>query len=556
MQRLKAKLTDLYKQIEQKEIFLSRTQTVLLLLILTLVFLFFASQLKDIYRIPIDKPYYTGQWDEPFALNAGINVLHNNGDPRFYNYGGTSVYPDALVFYFYCKNKGITPHYQLMDEKFANPEFPIARRIYPVKPIYITQVVAFILFLIGALLYVSLFSYLLLPVPFWLIPAITTAGVFKYYSAVMLPEIHIGVLAGITAIFFGKALLIPDDDHKRYLLYTILCAAAASFTAGAKINSLYIVLLPLSLLWRPFREKFLSGKHIAMFSGALTVPYVLVNPTVLFNPGGYLSWLRTMGELAEIKPQSWMERLPLILPFIKDIFFLNTFPSTVVILLFIFTCILWIKKNPTAFLGFMFFLLYSLQAIANMTHDLYPRHFSFLLLPLNLLILFPLIYLFQKAPKTARVPVVLVCLLITLWVFPPAKSFAGISGFKEGSFTTKWKRESRDELADFVKKQKAGIYFYDFHGFSLPDTIHNAIIPFSEISQLPDTLEDNQYIGLILYKTAKKKKKNAEGKYNIDMEALLARYQRVKVFGPPGGSHDISSDAPLKNPTILLLKEK
>ncbi len=544
------------KDFHQPEVF-KKTDIILRILMVIVIALVFLAQVYKIYTIPVDKPYYTGTWDEPFSINAGINAVYRQGDPAFYNYGGTSVYPYSLVFYLYSKATGIVPTYKTLDKEFKNPEWPITRKIYPVKPIFTTRVIAYIIFLIGAFLYVALFSYFLLPAPFWLIPSILSSGIFLNYSMQMLPEAHLGLLAGLTAVAFGKAVITKDIS--RYFSWVVICAVSASLTAAAKINAFFIVLLPLSLIWRLAAEKYLtvkSLKRLAAIAAGFVLPYVLVNPAVIINFKGYKAWLSAMRELSGAKPEAWTGREYGILPFLKDLYLANAFPAILLILLFVLACIFMVKRNPAAFAGFMVFSLYSLYTIANMKHMLYARHFVFLLLPFNLLMLFPLIHLFRKAPKSLKAGVTLVCLAATLWVFPPGKIFAGIGNLVNGEFTRQWKKESRDDLIDFVKANDATLYFYDYHGFSLPDNIHDKVIPFPGVTDAPGHLKPNEFVALVLYKHRGKGQVDQVGKYQRDLDVLLKKYKPVKIFGKPNGANDINKQAPQANPTIMLLKVK
>lgn len=537
--------------------FFNRADIVLRIFMVVVIAFVFLAQAYKIYTIPLNKPYYTGTWDEPFSINAGINAIYRQGDPAFYNYGGTSVYPYSLVFYLYSKATGIVPSYKTLDKEFKHPEWPITRKIYPVKPIYMTKVIAYIAFLIGAFLYVALFSYFLLPAPFWLIPSILSTGIFLNYSMQMLPEAHLGLLAGLTAIAFGKAIITKDIS--RYFLWVVICAVSASFTAAAKINAVFIVLLPLSLIWRLAAEKYLkvkSLKRLAAIAAGFILPYVLVNPAVIINFKGYKAWLSAMRELSGVKPEAWTGREYGILPFLKDLYLANVFPALLLILLFILACIFMVKRNPAAFAGFMVFTLYSLYTIANMKHMLYARHFVFLLLPFNLLMLFPLIHMFRNASKSLKAAVTLVCLAATLWVFPPGKIFAGIGDLVNGEFTQQWKKESRDKLIDFVKAKNATLYFYDYHGFSLPNNIQDRIFPFSEAADAPEHLKPHEFVALILYKNKGKGQVDQVGKYQRDLDNLLKKYKPVKTFGKPNGANDINKQAPQSNPTIMLLKIK
>ncbi|HLP46792.1 MAG TPA: hypothetical protein VK469_12625, partial [Candidatus Kapabacteria bacterium] len=180
----------------------------------------------------------------------------------------------------------------------------------------------------------------------------------------------------------------------------------------------------------------------------------------------------------------------------------------------------------------------------------------FLLLPFNILILFPFIHFFRGAPRSVKSGIALLCLLITLWIFPPGKTIAAISNLPAGKFNTQWERESRDELIDFVKANDAVLYFYDYHGFSLPNNLHERIIPFSEVTGAPDNLKPNEFVALILYKTAGQGQVDQQGKYIPDRDFLLNKYKTIKTLGKPGGNNDINKQAPQANPTILILKEK
>ena len=539
-----------------------KAEIVLRVLMIFVIAAVFLAQLDKMYTVPLNQPYYTGTWDEPFSINAGINAIHRGGDPAFYNYGGTSIYPYSFVFYLYSKATGIVPQYKMMDKEFENPDWPMTRKIYPVKPIYITRVIAYIIFLTLAFLYVALFSYLLLPVPFWLIPSITTAAIFSNYAMQMLPETHLGLLAGLTAIAFAKAII--THDLSRYYKWVIICAIAASLTAAIKINAFFIVLLPLSLLWRPVQEKYLTFnlfkpaplKRWGSVVAALVLPYVFVNPAIVINFKGYKAWLIAMRKLSGVKPESWTDRDYGIVPFLKDLYLSHAFPVILLILLVVLSCIFMVKRNPAAFAGFMIFFLHSLYTIANMKHMLYARHFVFLLLPFNVLILFPFIHLFRRSPRSIKAALTVACLVITLWVFPPGKTFSAIMKLPSGKFTTQWRKESRDELIDFVKSNNAVLYFYDYHGFSLPNNIHDRIIPFSEVTNAPDHLKPNEFVALILYKNAGQGQVNQQEKYEPDRDFLLNKYSLVKTLGKPDGTNDINKQAPQGNPTILILKEK
>jgi hypothetical protein len=370
----------------------------------------------------------------------------------------------------------------------------------------------------------------------------------------MLPETHLVVLAGLTAIFFIKAIL--EKETPRYFKWLILCAVSASFTVAVKINAAYIVLLPVSLLWRPVREKYIDLKRAGMFLAGLIAPYILVNPAIIFDFNRYKDWLLEMSRLSGTTPGIWTTRMAQVKSVLEDVYLYNLFPTVLLMVLFILACILMIKKNPAAFAGFMFFFLYSLFTIANMKHNFYGRHLVILILPLQMFILFPLIYYFNSMPKQGKAFVTFVCVVATLWMYPPHRSVQRIIDMQDKTFANHWKQESRDELADFVKINNAVLYFYDFHGFSLPNTIHDRIIPFTHLSELPDSLKTNEYVAFIRYRKAGKGVFNPILKYNAGVEQILERFEPVKTFGTPGGNHDINDQSPLGNPTIELLKRR
>lgn len=536
-----------------------RMDLILKVLLVAIALAVFWGNVDQVYKIPVNKPYFDGEWDEPFAINAGINIIRFNGDPVFYNYGGTTSYSHALIFYLYCNSKGISPYYQEMDTRFKNPGWPINRKIYPVKPIYIAKVVSYIIFLAGAFFYVGLFTLLLLPAVFWLLPSVLSGPMMSYMASQMLPETHLTLLAGFTALFFAKAILAREKkkgDLNHYFRWLILCAVFASLTTAAKLNAAYIVALPLSLLWKPFREKFMTWKRTGMVSLALVLPYVLVNPAILFNISRYKDWLLEMSELSGTSPGIWADRIKPITQVLNELYLYKTLPLAAVILLAIWAGVVIFRRNPVAFGGFLFFMLYSFVTIANMKHAFYGRHLMFLVLPFGVFLLFPFIEIFQRAGVRLKAAITLACLIITLWIYPPHKVVGNIFALKGKSFTNSWKQESRDRLAKFAKTNNSVLYFYDYHGFSLPETIYHQIIPFSNIDELPEQLKDNEYVAFIRYKKAGKGVFNPIDKYGADVRELRERYKTFRVFGKRGGAHDINDQSPLGNPTILLMKAK
>ena len=244
----------------------------------------------------------------------------------------------------------------------------------------------------------------------------------------------------------------------------------------------------------------------------------------------------------------WQPRLNMIIDFVKNISILSAVPALLLILLFALTVILLVKLDIFAFSGFFIFLFYSFYKIANMSEDFYPRHFSFLILPIAMFFIFPLIYFYQKAQRNIKVLLSALLLGGTLFAYPYASVNAGIRSLFRDTFTKQWPVESRDNFAAFVLQNKARVYFYDYHRFSLPDNLGNNLIVFTKSEELPKVLKSNEYIGLILYASS-----NMDV-YNKTTKGLFRKYKVVKTFGDPKGSYDINDEAPLNNPTIVMMK--
>lgn len=547
----------LKRYIPDPELF-EKIERILRIVLVIFVIAIFVAQIRQVFNIPINKPYFVGAWDEPFAVNAGINALLQNGDPSFYTYGGTSVYPYSFVFYYYGMQHNVCPVYKVMEKEYFNRNWPISRKIHPVKPIYITNVIAHVIFLTGSALYTVLFILLLFPAASLIIPSIGNSSFFNHYADLMLPQTHVGLMSGITALVFMRAAMEPDI--RRYYRWTLICTAASASTAAIKINAIYILLLPLTLIWRLTAEKYITLKRAAKLMAAAIIPYILINPALLFNPGNYFQYLRGISDTSGfLEPATLMSRAPEINLFLKNLHLANILPAALLLGLLTASCIILARKNPVAFSGFLFFMLFSFYSITTMNHkvyQMYSRHYVFLILPFTVLALFPLAYVFSRSPRSVRAGITLICLLATISAYSPSQVFSDIASLPSRKFTTTWPKESRDELVEFVQKNNAVIYFYDFHGFSYPDTILPQLTPFVATAQIPSPLGAHEYVAFIKYKNAAKINENIDGKYNTDIDYLLRTYETVHVFGPPEGAHDLHIQAPQSNPCIIILKEK
>ncbi|MCX5782380.1 MAG: hypothetical protein NT145_06720 [Elusimicrobia bacterium] len=535
----------------------------ILAIFLILIGLFYFSRVHLIYDIPMDKPYYVGEYDEPFAINAGINALKYKLNPVFFKYGGTAVYPYTLVFSIYKKITRQEPMYYMLDKAQGRTHWPITRKIVPVKPIYITKVLAIILFIFGSMIFVMLSTLFLLPLAFWPTSLafnlwFDRSGILGYYSNQMLPTSHQVIFAGITTILFLKTILAKENKSKFYWL--IACAVFASSTVAIQLNAAYIMFLPLSLAL----EQIISGciknkKQWIVLILAIVLPYLIINPASWLSSPDYRKWLLEMLNNASTVDGAWIGRLNYILEFLRDVNLLTSLSAISLIILVISSIYLMIKTNVYAFCGFAVFYLYSFYKIVNMSEQMFQRHLAFLLLPAALFIIFPLIFLYQRSPKNIKILLSAVLLLGTLRTYPYAAVLSGINSLFKGKFSNEWPKESRDYFADYVLKNKVKVFFYDYHNFSLPNTLDYSLLPFSNLSQIPEQLKKDEYIGLILYSPTNKDISNVPGLekleiYKIMLEKIQKKYKIVKIFGNSEPTYDIVDEGPLTNPTIVLLK--
>ena len=543
----------------------------LILKIILIVYILFIclSRLNEMYNIPVDKPYYVGTWDEPSAINAGINFLRTKGDAIYYNYGGTCVIPNAIIFYLYCKKNNIEPYYKFFDKKFDYAHWPWHRKIYPVKPIFIAKVVAIVLFTIGIFIFVSFFSWYLLPIPFLLLSMIDHSSILAFYAPQMLTETHITLLAGITCIFFILALITKDT--KKFIKYLLVCCTFSSLTIASKMYTAWIIVLPLSLVFYLYKNHnfpLLSNKRTLLkIAALLTIPYLIINPAVFLKTPKYIQWIKANLEYSTRAPGtlpfSWISNSHIIreiATFVNDLYLIKLIPAGILILLFIGTSILMIRISKIAFASFIFFHFYSFNVIVNQRLPVYNRHFVFMLLTYFLFFLFPFIYYYKKAPYFIKSFVILTSLVITVSIYPVKTICTDMTNLFNSKFTNNWTRESRDEFSEYVKSNNLTVYFYDYHHFSLPNDIRDKIIPFSDIEAVPKKLGKNQIIGLIQYIPATENRLdwgkiyNNVIKYNTVVKYLKETYRFHKIIGPKEGNYTMWNLSPISNPSILLLK--
>lgn len=519
------------------------------------------TRISAIYGVPVNKPYFTGEWDEPFVINAGINFLEYKGDQKFYNYGGTVAIPYAMLFLAYKCAYNTPVFYKYFNTAFFRSDNPIARKIHPVKPIYYGKILAIVLFTIGICAFVALFSWHLLPIPFLLFKIINHSSILAYYQPQLIGVTESTILVGLTTLYFVLALL--TDEFKKYYRYLFICSILTSITIATKLNTAVIVLLPMALLIDIFRrfnykEEFKWKQQLKIYL-ALMVPFVILTPAVILDPSTYFSWMSSMISQSPVPTFTFMDRIDKIFSFIRNIYLAQYMPDLTIIILVIMTSILMIRISPLAFGVFAFFHLYSFVSVMNISkYVLYDRLFIFLLLPSVFFVMFPLIYFYRKLLPSLRFVVLLICSAYMVMYMPPKVIFNDMKQIAKGTFPD-WKKDSRDALQKYVIDNNLVVYFYDNHHFSLPDPIYNRIINFTSITEIPENLKANEVIGYIYYPETVVEPKQYEFKkiiyarYKIMEKKLNEKYKVVVKFGQ-GNKYDIFSDAPLSDPTIVLLK--
>lgn len=522
------------------------------LLFVCLIVLFYFSKIHYVYKVPINKPYYTGEWDEPFAINSGISALRFHGNPRFFKYGGSCVYPHSLVFLINSLITGEKPVYYYYGHPYGRSEWPITRNIFPVRPIYQTKVAALLLFIFGDMFFNILFSLFLMPLSFWpqflaVSSWFSSSSSLIYYSFQMLPPVHVALASGFTMLFFAKALCETDRD--KHFNWSALCAGFASITIAVQISSVSIILLPLSLAIKHLKNgAFKYPKNRWKFLLALFAPYIVINPAVILSPFAYANNLYALARNSKEVAGNWLSRIGALTGFVQEIRIISSAPNLLLVALLISTIVILIKIDLYAFLAFSFFYLYSFQKLANMSEALYTRHFAFLIIPTYFWFVFPIIYLYQKVSQNIRLIAMILILLGTLTVYPYSDVKEGIESLFTGKFSQAWARESRDDLSDYVLLNKLKLYFYNFHNICIPENLRNKITLFTNKDELPKRLAGDERIAVFLYKTSDM------DEYNQMMKYLKSRYKIDKVFGRSGGDGDIRDEGPYENPTILLFK--
>ncbi|MFC1546209.1 hypothetical protein ACFL4O_00635 [bacterium] len=521
------------------------------------------SKLHNMYNIPVERPYFTGGVDEPFSINAGINILRTKGNPMFYNYGGTSTMPYAVSFFIYSLKTAKKPYYKYFGEKFFYPSFPNRWDTYPVKPIYYARVFAVIFFIILSILLVALFSWHLLPIPFFLFQMIDHSHHLSFYQDKLMGNAHIAFASAITCILFIIAVQ-NIKNSKKYLKYMYLCFLCASISAAVKLTGLAAFIFPASLLvYLYIKNDFnlLFNKKILLKAAAFSIiPYILLTPAVILDLGRYVSWLQKMLIKQSISPLEWLEpdRINNALIFIKDLFFLKSIPGIVLLILLISSAVIFIKIHPVFFTAIAFFHLFVFQTIITNTGDFpFSRLYMVLLFTPVIFLFFPLIYVYKKIPNYFKVFILGICTIITLSVYNAGLVYSGLKKLIKNDFTASWEKESRDEFVDYVNNNNLKVYFFDFHSFSVPENLHDKLTFFNSTSELPPILEENSIICFIKYNKPKIKSNKMHKRYNKYLEItskLLNKYKVIRIIGNNIVTYDWINTS--KNPTIVCLSDE
>jgi hypothetical protein len=334
------------------------------LFFLTIAFLCLAH-LSDIYDVPLNKTYYTGAWDEPFSINSGINAL-KKGDPRFYMYGGSSVYPYTFFFKLSEWSTGTTAYYKSFDQKLDGYAWPYSHKIFPVRPIYEAKIAQIIFATILSFIFVLLGTLWLFPFAALFLHALDQSTTLAAYRLQLLPESHLILFSGITCLFFVKTLL--SDSQKKYNKLMLWTALFASLTVSTKLSAAFICLLPLSLLWHLVKESETlteTKKILLKFTSAMVLPFIFVNPALILNGRSYLNTVKDIAQQSRPTNGQWLTHTQEIATFFRELYFFQSWNLVLVLILILAAAFLIAKRNPPAFFGFFFFYIFTFLRIAD-----------------------------------------------------------------------------------------------------------------------------------------------------------------------------------------------
>jgi len=351
----------------------------------------------------------------------------------FYNYGGTSTIPFAISFFVYEKFTGAQPYYKYFGKKFDRPGFPNRWDTYPVKPIYYAKIFAVISCVTLSILFISLFSWYLLPIPFFLFKMIDYSSHINFYQATLMGNRDIAFASSITCLFFITALIYIYDKNK-YLKYMYICFICASISFAVKLTGAATFIFPISLLIYVYINNnfnFISKEKILLKSLLCAiVPYIILTPAVILDLGRYISWLQTMLIKQSVSPMEWLnpDRINHALSFIKDLYFLKSISGILIIILFIASSIVFLRIHPIFFVTMCFFHLFTFKTIITNTGDFpYSRLYMVLLFTPIMYLFFSLIYAYRKMPKYIKLSVLSISFILTISAYNIKYIYSGIN---------------------------------------------------------------------------------------------------------------------------------
>ncbi|MBF0239352.1 MAG: hypothetical protein HQM12_16750 [SAR324 cluster bacterium] len=532
-----------------------RFYTIGRLIIGLMVFFIFFSKLGEIYSIPVSKPYFTGTYDEPLPINSGIKFLKTGGDHGFYNYGGTTAIPHAVLFKIHQWLFGSDVYFKDFDERIETYEklmtwTPIWK-FEPVAPAYWGEVYAIVLFIMIGGIITGLISVFLLPIPLFF-SGMLFWGEVTWFWRQLLPEAQSFLYGGLTCVIFLLTLFRSSRDS--YYRYSLICAITASVAVATKIGAAYIIILPLSLLIRVLWENKNSDmwkKKIIFFLVCLIIPYIMLNPAVIVNPVHYLSWLTQTLSAGGGAVGIWQSRLGFIPKVLNEIYIFHYFPASLCIILLVMFFFITFHFRKYELIGLFIFITLSVFMILNVNLDRFKlNYFMSLYIPITLLFLLPFIFIYNKKPLL-QILMLYGGIVFSIIYFPYQGVYAGVIHVFSDTFTINWQRESRDELIDFLQNSDRKIYFFDVHDINLPEIPFNKnLIPFIQLSEIPEKLKENEWIGIIKYQSCSMEK------YLNGIQVLNQRYKPDKTFGNPDGQYDCIAQYPKINPSIILMKNR
>jgi hypothetical protein len=448
---------------------------VIIAAVLVFVGLAFARNYR---RTTFDFPLYVGgDWDEPFAINSAINILRYHGDPRFYKYGGVSLYPQAALFRsFELLGMGKADYRAAFEP--VDPSWPMARRIRPLWAIYVGRRLTLLLFALtvtvgvcgmlligGSRLMALTFGFLLLSDP-----------LMNTFSTVIKPETYEVLFSLLCYMAF---ICCIESGRRRY--FVGLCVACG-LAVGAKLTALGLFVLigfaARRLSMRQTSSGFLWWILFSVMGGLLAVSvFAATNPTVVLDTRHFVSNLSQNYDKQVRGSIPWLTNLFIFMDWFDSLGELLHLPRFVVLMFIVCAAVQLIRcgRGTLVFATLVTCMIGIVQRLSMVT-GLYSRLF----IHLNPIIYFFVVYpialqvssasrrrsggglLAQFDPDGAGPQIVLLFAILI--------SYRGWLGALLVSRTRI--PDTRLQVVDFIKKTPTrDVYIFNCHNYSLSEEL-------------------------------------------------------------------------------------